>query len=212
MNIELVMELIHMSYWLTFLVAAGGTLYFILERSSATAAMKTVYTTAGFVAFLTAIQYYAMRDMVGFDGTFSYPTEYRFVGWMVIFPALILMAQKFIGMDRSGTAMRTAFAAFIMVFAAWLCEFQGYGWVGFWLSVLAWGYMAYHVHHEFSGKIDDYKKYITLGWAIIPLGALAHVMQAPADSMMWREAFFCFTDLFLVLGFCHRVVTHDRKK
>ncbi len=211
MNVEVVMGFIQMSYWVTFLLSSGATLYFVLERSSAAPEMKTVYTTAAFVSFVMALQYYEMRNMVGFEGAFAYPTEYRFLGWMVIFPALILMSQKFIGIPRDGTVARSSFAAFLIVFGAWMSEFHAHDWAGFWMSIFAWGFVVYHVRYHFQGKMDNYKKYIIFGWFFVPLGALSYVMGASAEVMMWREAYFCFVDVFLILRFCHQLVTYGRK-
>lgn len=213
MEIEFWMDVLQMSYWFTFLVAAAATVYFILERGTATAALKPVGTTAVLVALITALQYFGMRDMVGFDGNFVYPTEYHFLGWLIIFPMLVLMVQKHSGMKREGIVTRVALATFVMVFAAWATEFHGYGWVGFWVTLIAWGFVAYSIHFDFTFKSDTacLKKYMVFGWLVFPIAAIAHVQQPGAEIMMWREALFVATDLVLVLGFTHCLMTAHRK-
>ncbi len=212
MDISLIMELIQMSYWLVFLLAASATVYFIVGHGAATATSKGVVISAAMVSLITAFQYFDIRGMVGFEGDFVFPTEYRFIGWIIIFPMLVLMAQKFIGMKRTTEVKRVAIVTFIMVLAACLTECMGYGWTGFWVTLIAWAYVAYTINGTFNGKgFDSHKKVLVLGFAVLPLSALMNSMGMDADMMTYREALFILVDVFVVLGFSHCLVTANRK-
>lgn len=212
MDISLIMELIQMSYWVVFLIAASATVYFIMGHGAATANTKGVVTTAALVSFVTAFQYFDIRGMAGFDGAFTFPTEFRFIGYMVIFPMLVLMAQKFLGMKRTTEIKRLAVVTFIMVLAGCLTECMSYGWTGFWVTLIAWAYVAYTINGTFVGKaFETHKKYLTVGFAIMPLSALMYTMGVDADMMTYREVLFVLVDVFVVLGFSHGLVTANRK-
>lgn len=215
MDAEFWTHVAQLGYWVTFLLAAASTLYFVLERGTVAANLKGVTTTAALVSLITAFQYFHMRGLVGFGGDLGYvaPTEFRYLGWILVLPMIILMAQKFLGIKREGAVCRVAFASVVMLAAGHCAEFNGHGWVGFWISVLAWAYIAFTVNSQFvaKGKPSCWQRYIVFGWAVFPLGTLAHVMNVSADTLVIRDLVYTVADVVLVLGFSHCLVTNGRK-
>lgn len=213
MDAEFWTHIAQSGYWVAFLLAAASTLYFVLERGTVAANLKGVTTTAALVSLITAFQYLHMRGLVGFGGTYVAPTEFRYIGWILVLPMLVLMAQKFLGLKREGSVVRVAVASVVMILASHCAEFGGHGWIGFWVSVLAWGYIAFTVNSQFvsKGKTSCWHRYIVFGWAVFPLGTLAYVLNLGGDTLVIRDLVYTAADIVLVLCFSHCLVTHGRK-
>lgn len=222
MNLDIIISVTQVLFWVNLLVFAGGFVYFVLERGNLSATHKGLGTTAAVLMVVGFFQYWTMREAVGLGGNATFPTAFRYLGWVVALPLLVTMIRKYLGLARHGVAHKLAIAAFVMITAGWLTEFHGQGWIGFAVMVLAWAFIAFTTHTELCGiagnskskAVKDgfcsIKKFVVFGWALWPLGTLAYVLGSAKEVFLYRELAYNLMDLLLIVWFCHAMIVHVR--
>ena len=97
------------SFAASFAAMAAGTLYFLMERANLTPDYSPVASLAAMVSFVAAINYFAMKDMVGMTGMAddlaSFPTDFRYVDWLITTPLLLAMLPVLLGGKRFDTGL-----------------------------------------------------------------------------------------------------------
>lgn len=189
------MELLNITqsmFMLGFVAMAAGGLWFVLERGDLKPAHRSVGTYAAVIAFIAAIMYYVMKDVVGFPGgtigadQLAATMPLRYIDWLITTPLLLVefgLMVAIAGAAKKGLIARLVVADLVMIVFGYLGELSvpgsGTAYLTFIISVLAWLYIAWSIITLKVGpKAPDYARkavstmrlFVLLGWAIYPLG------------------------------------------
>ncbi|HLP23720.1 MAG TPA: bacteriorhodopsin [Microbacteriaceae bacterium] len=179
-------------FMLGFVAMAAGGVWFVLERNDLKVEHRSVGTFAAVIAFIAAVMYYVMKDVVNFPGgmidaaAIEGTMPLRYIDWLITTPLLLVefgLIVALAGAATKGLVSRLVIADLVMIVFGYLGETSvpgsGMAYVTFIISSLAWVYIAWLV---WSLKMDDkapayavravksMRLFVILGWAIYPIG------------------------------------------
>lgn len=214
-------------FWVGFVGMAAGTLYFLVERSSLAPEYRSTATVAALVTFVAAIHYYFMKQAVGDSGLLSeidgFPTEIRYIDWLVTTPLLLIKFPLLLGLkEGKGRALLTklVIADIIMIIGGYIGESSinlagGFTPLGLWAYVvgcIAWFYIIYLLFTNVTKAAQDkpapirkallqMRLFILIGWAIYPIGYAVTLFAPGIEVQLVRELIYNFADLINKVGF-----------
>lgn len=218
-------------FWVGFVGMAAGTLYFMAERGSLPDEYKSTATVAALVTFVAAIHYYTMKETVGTSGQMEdllrFPTEVRYIDWLITTPLLLVKFPVLLGLKGAvgrDLLIKLVGADMVMILAGYVGETAlnqadpnlGIGWLGFLVSMAAWGYIIKTLYKEVTVAAQDkpepiknglitMRHFIVIGWAIYPLGYFVSLVGGTgegAEAMFAiRELVYNIADLVNKVGF-----------
>ncbi|WP_294746377.1 bacteriorhodopsin [uncultured Exiguobacterium sp.] len=214
-------------FWVGFVGMAAGTLYFLVERSSLAPEYRSTATVAALVTFVAAIHYYFMKQAVGDSGLLSeidgFPTEIRYIDWLVTTPLLLIKFPLLLGLkEGKGRALLTklVIADIIMIIGGYIGESSinlagGFTPLGLWAYVvgcIAWFYIIYLLFTNVTKAAQDkpapirkallqMRLFILIGWAIYPVGYAVTLFAPGIEVQLVRELIYNFADLINKVGF-----------
>jgi sensory rhodopsin len=213
------MELIvEYSFLIAFVGMATATLYFILERSELKPEHKSTATIGALITFIAAINYYYMRAQIADNGVNDFPTELRYIDWILTTPLLLIKFPILLGLKNSSSLItRLVIADVAMIVLGYLGEVDlrengatSYGIIMFILSCVAWLFIIYTLYATMSKSTDgksaavknafnNMKLFVVIGWAIYPIGYI--IAYLGADLGLLRELVYTYADLINKVGF-----------
>lgn len=214
-------------FWVGFVGMAAGTLYFLVERNSLAPEYRSTATVAALVTFVAAIHYYFMKQAVGDSGLLSeidgFPTEIRYIDWLVTTPLLLIKFPLLLGLkEGKGRALLTklVIADIIMIIGGYIGESSinlagGFTQLGLWAYVvgcIAWFYIIYLLFTNVTKAAEDkpapirkallqMRLFILIGWAIYPVGYAVTLFAPGIEVQLVRELIYNFADLINKVGF-----------
>ncbi len=214
-------------FWVGFVGMAAGTLYFLVERSSLAPEYRSTATVAALVTFVAAIHYYFMKQAVGDSGLLSeidgFPTEIRYIDWLVTTPLLLIKFPLLLGLkEGKGRALLTklVIADIIMIIGGYIGESSinladGFTPLGLWAYVvgcIAWFYIIFLLFTNVTKAAQDkpapirkallqMRLFILIGWAIYPVGYAVTLFAPGIEVQLVRELIYNFADLINKVGF-----------
>ena len=176
-------------FMLGFVAMAAGAFYFFMERNDLKPEHRSVATYAAVIAFVAAILYYVMKDVVGFPGgsigaaQIAETVPLRYIDWVITTPLLLVefgLIAAIAGGATKGLVTRLVLVDLVMIVTGFLGEISVPGsaaaYVWFIISVLAWLWivqMIYKVKVEGNGfaqqAVKTMRLFVLIGWAIYPL-------------------------------------------
>ena len=211
--------LVEYSFLVGLIGMAAGTLYFILIRSELSEEYRSVATIGAVITFIAAINYYFMRVEILEGGVNNFPTQIRYIDWLMTTPLLLLKFPNLLGIkNSSGLVTKLLVAVVSMIILGYFGEvdlnaygFTTFGLVMFILSCIAWLYIIYLLYTNLAkaseGKPEPIRKafvtmryFIVIGWGIYPLGYLI-AMIGGSDFDLIREVVYTYADLINKVGF-----------
>lgn len=214
------------SFAASFAAMAAGTLYFLMERANLTPDYSPVASLAAMVSFVAAINYYAMKDMVGMTGMAadlaSFPTDFRYVDWLITTPLLLAMLPVLLGGKRFDTGLmaRLITADVGMIALGYVGEVSindsgGGTMLSWWCllgSMVLWFYILYElfagIGRASAGADDEVvqalgllRSFIVIGWLVYPLGYIVAALDLSDSLLVARELIYCIADVINKVGF-----------
>jgi bacteriorhodopsin len=214
------------SFAVSFAAMAAGTLYFLMERANLTPDYSPVASLAAMVSFVAAINYYTMKDMVGLSGSAaelaSFPTDFRYVDWLITTPLLLAMLPVLLGGKRfdTGLMIRLVSADVLMIAFGYVGEVSinnsGGGTMLSWWCLLAsmvlWFYILYDLFAgigrasegaaaEVVSALGVLRTFVVVGWLVYPLGYVVAALDLADSLLVARELIYCIADVVNKVGF-----------
>jgi sensory rhodopsin len=226
-------------FLVTFLGMASASVYFFVERDSLSAEFRSTATIAGIYTGIAAFIYYQMHLAVGLSGSpetlVNFPTEFRYIDWLVTTPLMLLKfgALLQIADNKRGIIWVLVAADIIMIVAGYFGEYllnkSGASfevWTLFGLGCLAWLFLLYVLFSSLADFAADkvapvrrafttMRLFITIGWAIYPLGYMVACFSDGVGPKIARELIYNVADLVnkvglgMVVIFAAKQITRD---
>lgn len=206
------------TFFIGYMAMFASAVFFFAERSSVDGKWKTSLLVSGLITGIAAIHYYYMRDFYLQTGTS--PTAFRYVDWTLTVPLMCVefyLLTKPFG-AKGSTLTKLILASLVMLIAGYIGETSGLESNVMWGIISTLGYL-YIVYEVFAGDIAKLSKssnspalasamfllkiFITLGWAIYPLGYM--VLPGNLLSGMFEvssiDLFYNLADAINKIGF-----------
>ncbi|MEE4377933.1 MAG: bacteriorhodopsin [Candidatus Competibacteraceae bacterium] len=207
-----------------FIAMAAGAIYFALERSNVAAQYRSAVNMATLICFIAAVQYFGMKGVVGIDGgaeaIVAFPTELRYVDWLLTTPLLVAMVPIMLQTRGRGLMTRLVIFDIIMITTGYLGEIAinteetsgMFAWIMFGVSTLAWLMIVFDLFISIDKDINKaprpirdglrtLRMFITFGWAIYPIGFVAALSYGTLELLLLRELIYNFSDVFNKVGY-----------
>lgn len=214
------------SFFAAFAAMAAGAFYFMMERNNLTPDYSQVVSLSAMIALVAAINYYAMKEMVGLSGDIAelstFPTEYRYIDWLITTPLILAVFPILLGGRRFDASLMTRLmvADVVMIVFGYVGEVSinragGGTMLGWWcllLATAAWFYILYilfaEVGRAMEGKepglvraLQTMRVFVVVGWIIYPLGYLVAALDVDPSLLVARELVYCIADVINKVGF-----------
>lgn len=184
-------QIVQAFFMLGFVAMAAGALWFYLERNDLKPELRSVATYAAVIAFIAAIMYYVMKDVVQFPGGAIGASDVeatlplRYIDWLLTTPLLLVEFALIVGIAgalKKGLLAKLIVADIAMIVFGYLGEIGEPGsaqnYIFFILSTLAWLYIVYVVYTvnvsngpaHVQRAVKIMKWFVIAGWAIYPIG------------------------------------------
>jgi sensory rhodopsin len=211
-------------FLVTMLGMAGATVYFWLERDSLAPEFRPAATIAGIYTAVAAFMYYKMHTLVGTSGdpatVLAFPTHYRYVDWVITTPLMLVNLAVLLQVteERRGLLLIMIAADVAMIVFGYFGErysnvvgkdFEA--WTLFGMGCLAWLLLLYITYGLLGDAARDkvapvrkafekMRMFITIGWAIYPIGFMIGLLSDADAAKMIRELVYNFADLVNKVG------------
>lgn len=214
------------TFSVSFVGMAAGALYFILERGNLAPELRRVATLSAVIAFVACLNYFSMKGMVGNGGLadelLKFPTEYRYVDWLITTPLILAIFPTLLGPGRetAGIMAKLMLADVLMIVMGYVGEISinsasggtNLGWWGYILGCVAWVYIIVILYgvvgrlaKEMSVDVQRYinamRLFVVIGWATYPVGFIIPLLGYGSDFQILRELIYNFADLINKVGF-----------
>jgi bacteriorhodopsin len=187
---DLLLSVTQNMFMLGFVAMAAGAFYFFMERNDLKPEHRSVATYAAVIAFVAAILYYAMKDVVGFPfgmigaNEIAHTVPLRYIDWVITTPLLLVefgLIVAIAGGATKGLVSKLVLVDIVMIVTGYLGEISVPGsvaaYIWFIISVLAWLWIIQMIY---SVKVDGgapfaqqavktMRLFVLIGWAIYPL-------------------------------------------
>lgn len=211
-------------FMVTMLGMAAATAYFWLERDSLAPEFRPAATVAGIYTGLAAFMYFQMHMIVGTGGDIAsllaLPVHYRYIDWVITTPLMLLNLTLLLQLaaDKRGVIGVMLAADIAMITFGYFGEryanipgMEFEAWTLFGMGCMAWLLLAYILYGVFGdaakGKVlpvqqafSNMRLFVTIGWAIYPLGFVAGMLATGDEARVWRELVYNVADLVNKVG------------
>jgi bacteriorhodopsin len=218
MPIEVLRNVTRSSFLLVFIAFAACALFLALERDRVPDRFRTTLRVSVVYLTIASINYFYMKDVYAAGvaaGTARFPTEYRYVDWVLTTPLMLLKFPLLLGVGRKGVSFMTRLVVLdlVMIVSGWIGDMStgvgahyGLFLVGClaWLFILVSLFMALGTLPDRIGPatragVRAMGLFVLVGWAIYPLGYFSPILGVPDDV---RELVYNIADLVNKVGLC----------
>lgn len=211
---------IAITFFIGYMAMLASAVFFFAERGSVDSKWKISLLVSGLITGIAAVHYYYMRDF--YLATGQSPTAFRYVDWTLTVPLMCVefyLLTKPFG-AKGGTLFKLILASVVMLVTGLLGETifreNGGNVLWGWLSTAGYLYIVYEV---FAGDVAKLTKssnspalgramflmkiFITLGWAIYPIGymVLPGNLLAGISNEANIDLFYNIADAINKIGF-----------
>ncbi len=200
-------------FWLACVCMGAATLFFFLERNNVPAKYRTVLTVSGLITAIACFHYYRMAGIYAGGG---FPTEYRYIDWIVTTPLMLIKFPLLLGMANKGKSLLIQLVTLdvIMIATAYIAEVSSVGsgtwWSFFLIACLAELAIVALLYTNMNTAIATapapiaksvriMRLFILVGWAIYPVGFLMALTGTTGGDL--REIFYNVADVINKVGF-----------
>ena len=190
-----------------------ATLFFFLERSNVPAKYRTTLTVSGLITGIACFHYYKMAGVYEGGG---FPTEYRYIDWIVTTPLMLIKFPLLLGLGSKGKKLFAQLVALdlFMIVTAYIAEVSAVGsgawWSFFLVACVAELLIVATLYFQMNDAILDspqpiskavrlMRMFILVGWAIYPIGFLMALTGENGGAL--REIFYNVADVINKVGF-----------
>jgi bacteriorhodopsin len=218
MHIEILRAVTRSSFLLVFIAFAACALFLALERDRVPDRFRTTLRVSVVYLAIASINYFYMKDVYASGvaaGVAHFPTEYRYIDWILTTPLMLLKFPLLLGVGRKGMSfmVRLVVLDLVMIVTGWIGDMStspgahyGLFLVGClaWLFILVSLFMALGTLPERIGAatragVRAMGLFVLIGWAIYPLGYFSPILGVPDDV---RELVYNVADLVNKVGLC----------
>lgn len=210
LNVE---SLTYYLFWLACVCMGAATVFFFLERSNVPAKYRTTLTVSGLITGIACFHYYKMAGVYEGGG---FPTEYRYIDWIVTTPLMLIKFPLLLGLGSRGKKLFTQLVGLdlVMIATAYIAEVSAVGSAGWWSFFLAACVAELLIVATLYFKMNDaildspqpiskavrlMRSFIVIGWAIYPIGFLMALTGESGSAL--RELFYNVADVINKVGF-----------
>lgn len=200
-------------FWVSTVAMGAGAVFFFIERSSVAPAYRSVMTVAGLVTAIACFHYFRM------SGTFAggeFPTEYRYIDWIITTPLLLIKFPLLLRLGAAGRPLliQLVLLDVVMIVTAYIAEVStpgsGQWWSFFIIACFAEAGIVGLLYVKMSQVINNapapiaqsakrMRLFVLIGWAIYPIGFLM-ALSGPTGGDL-REIFYNIADVINKVGF-----------
>lgn len=214
-----IQQITHFTFYVTFFGMIGGAIFFAMQSQRLRGEWSVAMTLETVVCVIAAMNYSYMKDLYAGGGVgigitpHRFPTEFRYIDWILTVPLMLTQFPTLLGMGKRGRPFLYLLVALatLMLLTGFFGEINSDPTLHFGLlavGTLAWfgiiGLLFYGLS-ELPDGIDTNKRdaikrlalFVTIGWLIYPIGYLASVFQLPGD---YRELVYNIGDLVNKIG------------
>jgi bacteriorhodopsin len=211
---ELTVEsLTYYLFWLSCVCMGAATLFFFLERTNVPSKYRTVLTVSGLITGIACFHYFRMAAIYEGGG---FPTEYRYIDWVITTPLMLLKFPLLLGLGAKGKKLITQLVVLdlFMIATAYIAEVSAVGsgtwWSFFLIACVAELAIVATLYFQMSDALLDapapiaravrlMRGFILVGWAIYPVGFLMALTGDSGGAL--RELFYNVADVINKVGF-----------
>ena len=200
-------------FWLACVCMGAATVFFFLERSSVPSKYRTTMTVSGLITGIACFHYFRMAAI--YEGG-SFPTEYRYIDWVITTPLMLIKFPLLLGLGSKGKKLLAQLVALdlVMIATAYVAEVSPVGGGQWWafflvacvaeLLIVATLYFQMtdailDAPHQISKAVRVMRGFILVGWAIYPIGFLMALTGDSGGAL--RELFYNVADVINKVGF-----------
>ncbi len=200
-------------FWIGTVAMGCGTAFFWLERNNVAPKYRSALTVAGLVTAVACFHYFRMAAVYA-EG--SFPTEYRYIDWIITTPLMLIKFPLLLGLGKAGRKFLLPLIVLdvIMIVTAYIAEVSTVGGVSWWswflIACLAEFGIVYLLYVRMNKSIAEapvpiaealrlMRLFIFVGWLIYPIGFLM-ALAGPTGGDL-REIFYNVADVINKVGF-----------
>ena len=207
-KIDSFQDAIAITFFIGYMAMLASSVFFFVERGSVDGKWKLSLLVSALITGIAAVHYYYMREFYMDYGVS--PTALRYVDWTLTVPLMCVefyLLTKPFG-AKGATLFKLILASVVMLVTGLIGETVGLGQNMMWGILSTVGYL-YIVYEVFAGDVAKLTKssnspalgramflmkiFITLGWAIYPIGYMVLPGNLLNEAFGGNEAFI---DLF----------------
>ncbi len=210
LNIE---SITYYLFWLACVCMGAATLFFFLERSNVPVKYRTTLTVSGLITGIACFHYFKMAEIYAGGG---FPTEYRYIDWIVTTPLMLIKFPLLLGLGAKGKKLFTQLVVLdvFMIVTAYIAEVSAIGsgtwWTFFLVACVAELLIVATLYVQMRESLLDapqpiakairlMRTFILIGWAIYPIGFLMALTGESGGAL--REMFYNVADVINKVGF-----------
>lgn len=184
----------HFTFLIVCLAMGAGSFFFFHEKDKVHPRYRLPLVLAALITGIACVMYYMMKDT--YVPGKAFPTEIRYIDWILTTPLMLIEFAVLLDFkDRAGVIWRLILWDIIMIIFGFVGETNGFQtggfqtrWVSFvvgcggWLGILVYLYtgirrQANLADAETRRSIISLTKFVTIGWAIYPIGYVVRAIQ-----------------------------------
>ncbi len=217
-KIDSLKDAIAITFFIGYMAMLASSVFFFVERGSVDGKWKLSLLVSALITGIAAVHYYYMREFYMDYGVS--PTALRYVDWTLTVPLMCVefyLLTKPFG-AKGGTLFKLILASVVMLVTGLIGETVGLGQNMMWGILSTVGYL-YIVYEVFAGDVAKLTKssnspalakamflmkiFITLGWAIYPIGymVLPGNLLAETFNEAYIDLFYNIADAINKIGF-----------
>jgi bacteriorhodopsin len=210
LNIE---SLTYYLFWLACVCMGAATVFFFLERSNVPAKYRTTLTVSGLITGIACFHYFRMAGIYEGGG---FPTEYRYIDWIVTTPLMLIKFPLLLGLGSKAKKLFMQLVALdlFMIGTAYIAEVSAVGGSAWWsfflvacaaeLAIVVTLYVQMRdaildAPQPIAKAVRIMRGFILVGWAIYPVGFLMALTGGSGGAL--REIFYNVADVINKVGF-----------
>ena len=114
-------ELTQYLFWIGFIAMASGTAFFWLSKNDVLPKYRSTLIVSGLITGIAAYHYFTMANVYK-SGEF--PTEYRYIDWIITTPLMLIKFPMLLGLGAKGKKWLTQLVVLdlIMIVTAYIAE------------------------------------------------------------------------------------------
>jgi bacteriorhodopsin len=200
-------------FWVVTVAMAAATAFLWLQRAEVAPRFRGTLVVSGLITGIAAFHYYRMASIYG-GGTF--PTEYRYIDWIITTPLMLIKFPMLLGMGKKANKWLGQLVGLdlIMIITAYVAEASplasGMWWGFFIIACLAEAAIVWILFRSMNDSIGAVpaplslalrrmRAFILIGWLIYPIGFLL-ALAGPAGQDI-RELAYNVADVINKVGF-----------
>ena len=219
-KIDSFQDAIAITFFIGYMAMLASSVFFFVERGSVDGKWKLSLLVSALITGIAAVHYYYMREFYMEFGVS--PTALRYVDWTLTVPLMCVefyLLTKPFG-AKGGTLFKLILASVVMLVTGLIGETVGLGQNMMWGILSTVGYL-YIVYEVFAGDVAKLTKssnspalgramflmkiFITLGWAIYPIGYMVlpgnFLNEAVGGNVAYIDLFYNIADAINKIGF-----------